>query len=87
MGTVTESIFSGKTVIIPMAEVQHVERDQRKNFEDGISVIFKSTRWSSEMDVWDNSAFLRHEEAKSFLKAWCTYRSELEAGTLMDLTK
>jgi len=86
MKTVKESIFSGKTVIIPMAEVQHIERDKRNGFEDGISIIFKSTRWSTEMDAWDNTAYLRHYEAESFLKCWCKYRAELESDVLMDLT-
>ena len=86
MGNVTESIFDSESVVIPMAEVTLIEKDKRPGFEDAISIVFKGSTWSIELDYWNNVAYLRHEEAKSFLRAWCQYRHELEQDALADLT-
>jgi len=90
-GQVSESIFSGKTTIIPMADVQHIERHwygkeerTRDNYK-GIIVVTKHTTWSKEMDTWQNNIFLSREEADLFLSAWYTYRYELEKHTLIEM--
>ncbi len=90
MGKVSESIFSG-SVVIPMADVQHIE----KKFHDcdlvngakkgdlmGGAVITKHTRWDMEADTWANNIWLGAKDLKSFLRAWCDYRAELESETL-----
>ena len=88
--TVSESIFSGDKTIIPMAEVGHIERCKvgeavtRDNF-DGIMVIMKHSRWDSESDGWANNVYLREDEARGFIRAWCDYRGELEIETLMEM--
>ena len=84
MGKVSESIFSGESTIIPMAEVHHIERDRRDRFTDAIFVILNGTTWNNEIDAYNNAIWLRHEEAKNFKRSWCNYRSELESGTIMD---
>ena len=89
MGKVSESIFSGKTMVIAMADVQHVE----KSFEDrdmlsgakkgdlsGCQVITKHTRWDMEADTWANAIWLPKEQTERFLSAWCHYRAELEGN-------
>lgn len=81
MGTVTESIYSGKGVIIPLADVQHIETHN----PCGLIVVTKHTRWDFERDVWANNIWVDKEESEAFKAAWCRYRSELEAGTLADL--
>ncbi len=83
MGKVTESIFSGESAIIPMAEVHHIERDKRKGF-DGIIVVLNGTTWNQEIDTYNNGVYLQHEEAKSFKQAWCRYRAELESETIIN---
>lgn len=91
MGKVSESIFSGETTIIPMADVQHIERhwygDVKKTKDNyrGIKIITKHTKWNQEMDTWENNIYLDKNEADKFLKAWCYYRYELEIETLMSL--
>jgi hypothetical protein len=80
--SVTESIFSGTTVIVPLADVQHIEIGK----DGGIAVITKHTRWDREGDYWANNIFIGGEEAVRFRAAWCRYRSELEADTLADLS-
>jgi hypothetical protein len=80
MGAVTESIYSGVSCIIPLADVQHVERKDR-----GLVVVTKHTRWDSELDFWANSIWIDASEAPAFLQAWCRYRSELESDTLMQM--
>lgn len=84
MHTVTESIFNG-SVIVPLADVQHIER-HGKNSIPGIMVITKHTRWDCDRDVWANAIWIGEPEATVFLSAWCRYRSELEADTLADLS-
>lgn len=85
MRTVTESIFSGTSVIVPMADVQHIERHD-KNSVPGIFVITKHTRWNFDRDLWENAIWLSEPEAAAFRRAWCSYRAELEADTLADLS-
>ena len=80
MGKVSESIFSGKSTIIPMADVQHIEKQFYKNDFAGISIITKHTRWDMEADIWANNIYLPKEEAEKFIKAWCFYRHELEGN-------
>lgn len=84
MGLVTESIFSG-SVIVPLADVQHIE-SWAKHSIPGIKIITKHTRWDFEHHDWSNSIWISDPEAIEFRRAWCRYRSELEASTLMDLT-
>lgn len=81
--TVTESIYSGKRVIVPMADVQHIETGN----DLGLVVVTKHTRWDCERDVWANNIWIGADEAEAFKRAWCRYRAELEADTLADLTK
>jgi hypothetical protein len=82
MNTVTESIYSGKGVIVPLADVQHIETHNPA----GLIVVTKHTRWDRESDGWANSIWIDGAEATAFKAAWCHYRSELEADTLADLT-
>jgi hypothetical protein len=93
MKTVSESIFSGKRVVIPMADVQHIEKKYwdtdlvngtKKGDLMGILVITKHTRWDMDADTWANNIWLGKDEAESFMSAWCNYRHELEIETLAD---
>lgn len=81
MGTVTESIFSGATSIIPLAEVHHIEIDKLSN----LIVVLNGTTYSEELGTYNNHAYLTGEEAEAFKKAWCRYRSELESESLANL--
>lgn len=82
MGKVTESIFNGRTQIVPLAEVQHIEREKN----GGLVVITKHTRWDAAADFWANNIYIEAREAEAFTSAFCRYRSELEADTLADLS-
>jgi hypothetical protein len=81
MGKVTESIYSGKGVIVPLADVQHIETHN----PDGLIVVTKHTRWDCETDGWANNIWIDKDKADAFKRAWCRYRSELEDDTLADL--
>lgn len=72
---VSESIFSGKRVIVPMAEVHHIEK--RK---EGIQVVLNGTKYNFENDTWENAVWIGDYENQSqeFIKAWCLYRYEVE---------
>lgn len=79
---VTESIYSGVGVVIPLADVQHIE----KHNPNGLIVVTCHTKWNREADCWENNIWIDKTEAPAFMNAWCRYRSELEADTLADLT-
>jgi len=81
MHTVSESIYSGKNIIIPMADVQHIEKS-----ELGLVVVTRHTRWDRETDTWANNIWVNKDESEAFMRAWCGYRAELEADTLADLS-
>jgi len=85
MGQVAESIFAGKSVIVPLADVQHIESWAAHSIP-GIKVITKHTRWDSEHGDWANAIWISEPEATAFKVAWCRYRSDLEADTLADLS-
>lgn len=86
---ISESIFSGKTVTIPMADVQHYEKTysdgkcinpnapKEKELE-GILVITDKTKWNFEHDTWENAIYISNwdKEAEKFIKAWCDFRYE-----------
>lgn len=81
--TVTESIYSG-SVVVALADVQHCEMHP-KNSVPGMHVITSHTKWNFDRDLWENSIWINEPEATQFRRAWCNYRAELEADTLMDL--
>ena len=89
MSNVTESIFSGKTTVIPMADVQHMElhwihvpvEERTKHNYEGLLVITKHTTWDTTIDTWANNIYLGGDEARAFMAAWCRYRSEVDAPT------
>jgi hypothetical protein len=78
---VTESIYSSKSVIVPLADVQHIDKTNPL----GLIVVTKHTRWDFERDYWANNIWIDQAEAEAFIRAWCRYRSELEADTLANL--
>jgi hypothetical protein len=80
--TVTESIYNGRTIVVPLADVQHIERHNPL----GLIVVTKHTRWDAEAGGWANSAWIDKADADDFIRAWCRYRSELEVDTLADLS-
>lgn len=85
MHTVSESIYSDANVIVAMADVQHIEKHD-KNSIPGIFVITSHTKWNFDRDLWENAIWISEPEARKFRRAWCDYRAELEADTLMDLS-
>ena len=94
MGKVSESIFSGKSTIIPMADVQHIEKQfhtcdlvdgTKKGDLSCILIITKHTKWDMEADCWANNICLSKDEAENFIKTWCFYRHELEKETIRKL--
>ena len=87
--TVSESIWSSDSLVIPMADVQHIEKRKltKPNDQVFLMVIMKSTRYNFDIDDWDNPVYIPHRQTQSFLSAWCMYRYELEIDTLADLGK
>ena len=71
MSKSTESIFDGKDVLIPLAEVNYILK-----FPNCIEVHFKGSA---------ESVTLVQPDQNALISAWCRYRSEVDADTLMDL--
>ena len=71
MSKSTESMFDGKDVLIPLAEVSYILK-----FPSCIEVHFKGSA---------ESVTLVQPDQNALISAWCRYRSEVEADTLMDL--
>ena len=71
MNKATESMFDGKKVLIPLAEVSYILK-----FQNCIEVRFKDSTEPLTLVQPDKNAFI---------SAWCRYRGEVEADTLMDL--
>lgn len=69
------SIYSG-TMVIPMADVQHIE----KLADDGVWIVTCHTKWNWDEDCWENPISLDEKEGERFIEAWYEYRRELEAG-------
>lgn len=88
MNAITESIFNGTSLIIPYADVQHVEKHvidkpchEPAGF-DYVMVITKHTTWNFPNDTWENAICIDESsgEASKFIAAWCRYRAELAAA-------
>lgn len=91
MGKVSESIYTDRNVVIPMADVQHIEKQYhntdlvdgtKKGDLMGAMVITRHTRWDMEADCWANNIWLSAKQVPEFLKAWCYYRYELESEVI-----
>ena len=92
MYKVSESIWSNKDVVIPMADVQHIEKDYscyssdddtiKKGGFSGLTIITKHTRMDVHTGVWVNPITVSNHDksAERFIKDWCFYRYELEGG-------
>lgn len=73
---ISESIFSNEKIIIPMSDVQHIEKLKRDGEPNGLWLITKQTNWDYEMDMWNNPIYIPQEDSQSFIDAWCFYRYE-----------
>jgi hypothetical protein len=71
---ISESIFSGRDVLVPLADVQHIEKQYEKIYDtsgltikyigtdytklSGILVITDKTKWNFENDTWENAIWV-----------------------------
>jgi len=86
MFKVHETIFSCKIgiekVVIPMADVQHIEVEEwggnigNKTVRNVYTVITCHT--IRKNGKYLNSIRLKHNMGAKFMRAWCDYRSELD---------
>lgn len=93
MGKATESIYDGLSCVVPLAEVQHIEKVKRGPYPgetgpqpNGLHVITRMTTWSQGMDGWQNPVYVPKDESELFMAAWCRYRAEIEAETLESIS-
>ncbi len=74
----SETIFSGKTSIIPMADVAFIEKDGRPECAGCIRVVMHASKWSEATQAFEPSVWMESEDAAKFLRAWCYYRGEID---------
>lgn len=83
MGKVTESIWSNDKLIIPLAEVSHIEKlTDNQGFKNRIFVYFKYSKQNQETQMFEPYLYLHDEAGLSFKNEFCRYRHELEFETL-----
>jgi hypothetical protein len=76
------SIFN-KDYIIPLSQVQHIEKHwwtndvREKDNYRGINIITNHTKWSTELDTWENSIYLSKEKADEFIEQFAAYHEQL----------
>ena len=63
-------MYEDDSITFHFGDVQHVEH----NFEGGIVIVFKSTRWNFEKDAWENSGWVSQENQKRFFSEWRNYK-------------
>ena len=73
MGKVSESIYNNKNLLIPMADVSHIERRKAQN---GYFIIMKHTTYNTEFDDYNNAIWMTDGDMESFKKAYCYFRHE-----------
>jgi hypothetical protein len=80
---VYETIFNGESKIIPMADVQHIERGEMQGHLQ-LVLVTCHTKYNYERDMYENAIHIsdyenkttgyKSTEASDFLKSWCWYR-------------
>lgn len=81
MGKVTESIYSSKTVTVPLADVVFISHRSSCSI-----VVMKGTTYDATADEYNNPVVIEASEVADFSAAWCRYRYELESETIQDLS-
>jgi hypothetical protein len=75
------TIWSKGRYIIPMCDVQHIERRPIPSSADPhkvqIVVVMKSTRLDNSGD-WDNAIWLQEDLGEQFIQDYCYFRSEID---------
>lgn len=76
---VTESIFDGKTFVIPMAGILTIEK-LNPNVCPPFSyrVIMAGTTYNHKAGDYNNDILLQKGEGDSLIGAWCKYLYEME---------
>ncbi len=83
MGKVTESIWSNDKLIVPLAEVSHIEKlTDNQGIINRIFVYFKYSKANNETQMLEPFLYLDNKAGESFKKEFCRYRHELEFETL-----
>lgn len=82
MSEVTESVFDGSSVVIPMARVMFVEKN---SLSGEICVVLQGAQHQFDPQGGIVSGYgrpdcpyLNGKEAKQFMRAWRHYRAEVE---------
>jgi hypothetical protein len=82
------SIYTGKGIIIPLADIQHCQPLFRSPYgavpsekgpqPNGLHVITGKTTYNRNVDDWENPAYVPQNEVEQFLEAWRAYRERVE---------
>lgn len=67
-----DCLYKGTGVVIPLADVQHVELHNPL----GLIVVTGHTKWNREWDQWENNIWIDKAEADAFLAAWGAFKAD-----------
>lgn len=70
--------FYRGSIMVALADVQHIEFWVHQGEPRGIRIITAHTRWNFEQDNWDNNAYLPQDEVDAFIDAWGKYMEAKE---------
>lgn len=86
---VNETIFSAGTWVIPMANVQHIEKTLGKDGEVAmICIVTDKTKWNFHYDTYENACFITNPDiAQEFLKVFSDYIAERDGMCESDVYK
>jgi hypothetical protein len=74
-------LYESDTLLVPLADVQHVERHSGPG-SFGLVVVMKSTRWDFTQSNWENNVWVDDEEAERFLAALRNYVQWIRINSL-----
>lgn len=84
MGKVSESLWANEFRIIPLGEVCYIKKLKDTNIsKNRVLIIFKHSKMNNESNDFEPNVYLDDlSGSNSFIRAWRTYRHELDEVNL-----
>lgn len=83
------TVFNGKDVIIPMADIVGMEKKVDSAGREtlvGLNVIMNKTKWNFDHDCWENSIWVSNCEGQAdlFLKEFLEFRERVDGDLILN---
>ncbi len=73
-----ETIYSNGEIVVPLADIQHIEKKTCEGQPNGLWLITKNTHWDMDADMWSNPIYIPQKYADAFMGVWCHFRYEVD---------